>query len=45
MQSVETYLGDSVDLITQHLAVSLGTSLSKTLSTLTTAGHYDFLVK
>ena len=33
------HLSDSLNLITQNLAVSLGTSLAKSLSTFTTARH------
>ena len=36
-----TNLGNAVDLIAKNLAVSLGTTLSKTFATLATSGHFD----
>ena len=38
-QTADGRLGDTLDVITQHLPVPLGTSLSKPLSTLASACH------
>ena len=38
-QTADCRLGDTLDVITQHLPVPLGTSLSKPLSTLASACH------
>lgn len=37
-------LGDSLDVITEYLAVTLGTTLSESLASFTTARHDDFYV-
>ena len=34
-------LGDSLDVVSQHLTVTLGTSLSKSLSSFTTSSHVE----
>ena len=36
-------LGDSLDVVSQHLTVTLGTSLSESFASFTTSGHVDCL--
>ena len=38
-QPSDCRLGDSLDVVSQHLTVTLGTSLSKSLSSFATSGH------
>ena len=38
-KTTDSGLGDALDIVTQYLPVTLGASLSKTLSSFTTAGH------
>jgi len=38
-QASDRRLGDSLDVVTQHLSVSFGASLSKTLTTFATTRH------
>merc|ERR1740123_2454791 len=40
-QTSDGGLGDTLDVISQHLAVTLGASLAKTLSSFTTSSHVD----
>ena len=42
-QTPDGGLGDSLDVITEHLPVTLGASLSKTLASFTTSRHFDSL--
>ncbi len=41
-QPADGGLGDPLDLITQHLAMTLGTTLAQSLATFTTSRHGDF---
>ena len=43
-KTTDCWLGDSLDVITQHLAMPLGTPLSESLSSFTTSRHYDSVV-
>ena len=38
-KQTEVYLSNSVDLIAEHLAVTLGTALSQSLATFATSAH------
>ena len=40
-QSTDGWLGDTLDVITQDLSVALSTTLSKSLSSLSSAGHFE----
>ena len=40
-QTADGGLGDTLDVITQDLAMTLGASLSKSLSSFTTSGHVE----
>ena len=40
-QTADGGLGDTLDIITQHLAVPLGASLSETLSSLAASSHLE----
>ena len=40
-KTTDGWLGDTLDVITQHLPVSLSASLSKTLSSFSTSRHVD----
>ena len=40
-QTTDSRLGDALDVITQHFAVTLGSSLSKPLASFATASHDD----
>ena len=42
-QTTDSGLGDTLDVITKHLPVTLGTTLSKSFSSLTTSRHVDRL--
>ncbi len=42
-QTADGGLGDALDVVTQHLAVTLGASLSESLASLATSGHVDAL--
>jgi hypothetical protein len=42
-ETADSGLGDTLDVVAQDLAVTLGATLSKTLSTLATASHLDRL--
>ena len=39
-QSSDGGLGDTLDVITKNLSVSLGTTLSKAFASFTTSGHF-----
>ena len=43
-QTADGRLGDTLDVITEHLAVALGASLSKSLSSFATTGHDEACV-
>jgi hypothetical protein len=43
-QSADGGLGDTLDVITQDFAVTLGASLSESLASFTTSGHFDELL-
>lgn len=38
-QSSDSGLGDTLDVVSQYLSVSLGSTLTQTLSTLSSTGH------
>ena len=40
-QSSDGWLGDTLDVITQHLPVTLGTTFAQTFATFTATGHVD----
>ena len=40
-QTTDCWLGDTLDVITKHLPVTLGATLSKTLSSFATSRHVD----
>ena len=43
-QTADGGLGDALDVVPQHLTVTLGASLSESLASLSTSGHcYEFL--
>ena len=42
-QTPDGGLGDSLDVVSQHLTVTLGTSLSESFASFTTSGHVDCL--
>jgi hypothetical protein len=42
-ETADSGLGDTLDVVAQDLAVTLGAALSKTLSTFATASHLDRL--
>ena len=43
-QTADSGLGDSLDVVTKYLPVTLGAPLSESLSSFTTARHISFLV-
>lgn len=43
-QTTDGRLGDTLDVITQHLAMSLGASLSEPLASFATSSHFDAVV-
>jgi hypothetical protein len=43
-QTSDSRLGDSLDVVTKHLSVTLSASLSKTLASFTTSRHVACLV-
>ena len=40
-QTADRRLGDSLDIITENLAMTLGTSLSESFSSFSTSRHFD----
>ncbi len=40
-QTADSWLGDALDVITKHLTVTLGTSLSQSLSSFSSSRHDD----
>ena len=42
-QTADRRLGDTLDVITQDLSVALSTTLSKSLSSLSSAGHFELV--
>jgi hypothetical protein len=43
-QTTNGWLGDSLDVVTQHLSVTLGATLSEAFTSLSTSGHVDICV-